>query len=932
MTMVETVGWVLVHFIWQGAAIAVLLAAALAATPSARAARRYALSCAALVLMLAATIVTAAGLSAQPPAIPSASPFGASAAHAPTTPPSNGPADRAPAGVAKMDGGAMTPLPAAAWRARLAERVDPVVERTVPWLVPAWIAGVSLLSIRLAGGWWRTRALRVDGVSTAPAWAEETCAMLCARLEVRRAVALVASVRVPVPVVLGHVKPVVIVPAAAFLGLTPVQLEAILAHELAHVRRHDYLVNLAQTVIETLLFYHPAVWWVSHQVRVAREHCCDDLAVSVCGSRRGYIHALLGLEELRAPHAMLALGATDGSLLNRARRLLGQSAPPSDAPRLAASAIALVVVAALAVPAFVSVERVDAALVAGLNGPAAAGEGVRPSGAAQGAQPTALVVSPDPGATLSSRWAWAEGAARKDRRPRYWIGYSIAPVPGLPPFVYFDRASRVLGNGITFGGHTLSHEISGLRFPGRPLAVPGGDSALKVLFNLDAGGNTPSLTEVHVSTLSLPVELRNQPVFWLGAAEPPQSLELVDRLYARAGTADLKEDLVAAAGVHDASPAVVAWLAARVGSGDADDVRATAAEWIAYHPIRGSVELLDRTARGDRASKVRQEAAEALGDLKLPEAAPALVALARELPDQEARLEAVEALGARSELLAHDALARIARQDRSTEVQREAVETLGDFQDQRGVSVLTELARTHPQVDVQREAIETLAGVMPPQTLVPFLEQLVGGSADARVHEEVVDTLAGIEGSEGLHAIKAFAESHAAADVRRRAVEALGSRASGHANAAEQAEIVELLSAVATKDAAADVRAEAVEALGEIDAPVALERLRELARTHPDDRVRAEAVETLGEARPSSAAVSLLKGIALGDRSLDVQHEAIETLSDLADGAGIGALVELAREHPAEAMRKRALEALLDSDHPKAREVFDRALGRAPRR
>ena len=163
--------------------------------------------------------------------------------------------------------------------------------------------------------------------------------------------AIVSSIRISVPVVLGHVKPVIVLPAAALSGLSPAQLDAILAHELAHVRRHDYLVNLAQAVIETLLFYHPAVWWVSRQVRETREHCCDDLAVTVCRSRREYVHALLDLEQLRDSTPALALGATDGSLLARGRRLLAPPQRAASAPRLAASVIALIVVAAAVVGA-----------------------------------------------------------------------------------------------------------------------------------------------------------------------------------------------------------------------------------------------------------------------------------------------------------------------------------------------------------------------------------------------------------------------------------------------------------------------------------------------------------------------------------------------------------------------------------------------------
>jgi ketosteroid isomerase-like protein len=123
------------------------------------------------------------------------------------------------------------------------------------------------------------------------------------------------------------------VPASALAGLTPEQLEAVLAHELAHVRRHDYLVNLFQSLVETLLFYHPAVWWISKRIRVEREHCCDDLAVGLCGDPLTYVLALISLEELRvhAP-AALALAATDGELLRRTRRLL-RLPPPDREPR-----------------------------------------------------------------------------------------------------------------------------------------------------------------------------------------------------------------------------------------------------------------------------------------------------------------------------------------------------------------------------------------------------------------------------------------------------------------------------------------------------------------------------------------------------------------------------------------------------------------------
>ena len=144
--------------------------------------------------------------------------------------------------------------------------------------------------------------------------------------------------------VIGWLRPVVLVPTAALAGLPPAQLEALLAHELAHVRRHDYLVNLLQAVVETLLFYHPAVWWVSRQVRAEREHCCDDIAVSVC-DRVDYVSALSALAAIAAP-PRLALAATDGRLVSRVRRLLRREPAEQGAASVwlsAAVAIALVV-------------------------------------------------------------------------------------------------------------------------------------------------------------------------------------------------------------------------------------------------------------------------------------------------------------------------------------------------------------------------------------------------------------------------------------------------------------------------------------------------------------------------------------------------------------------------------------------------------------
>src|SRR4029453_16064180 len=143
-----------------------------------------------------------------------------------------------------------------------------------------------------------------------------------------------------VPTVIGWMRPVILLPVAAVAALTPAQVEAILAHELSHIRRHDYAVNLLQTIAETLLFYHPAVWWVSKRIRAEREHCCDDVAVRVCGDAVSYAHALAELESWRVTSTVMAVAATDGSLLARVRRILRE--PVSDEARTANGAATLV--------------------------------------------------------------------------------------------------------------------------------------------------------------------------------------------------------------------------------------------------------------------------------------------------------------------------------------------------------------------------------------------------------------------------------------------------------------------------------------------------------------------------------------------------------------------------------------------------------------
>jgi uncharacterized protein (TIGR03067 family) len=208
------------------------------------------------------------------------------------------------------------------------------------------LAGWSLtLSTRLLFTWIQVQRLQQRRVQSPRPEHLALLQRLAARLQISRTVRLLESIVVEVPTVIGWLKPVILLPVASVNSLTVQQLEAILAHELAHIRRADYAVNLVQSLIETLLFYHPAVWWMSARIRQEREHCCDDLATSISGDAASYVAALVRMEELRCEPRSVAVAARGGDLLTRAKRLLVPSAPDRLAPRWLTGVFAMAIAA-----------------------------------------------------------------------------------------------------------------------------------------------------------------------------------------------------------------------------------------------------------------------------------------------------------------------------------------------------------------------------------------------------------------------------------------------------------------------------------------------------------------------------------------------------------------------------------------------------------
>ena len=372
--LVRALGWTLLHSLWQGALVAAVLAGALLLLRRQRAEVRYAASAGALGAVMALAGITfglyftagadtaaapqtsAAGVrqvvsgTTKIPAGSATTTWAVAAARQPTS--------RHEAAQAAVGASAMVVAPASrdtyavpAAFTRALQTGLRYFDNQLPLLVVAWLLGLLAMSLRLLGGLLYVQRLRRYRVQPLAAVWQVRLAGLAARAGLRRPVALLESALVRVPLVVGHVRPVILLPLGAVAGLPPAYLEAILAHELAHVLRRDYLVNLLQTVAEAVFFYHPAVWFVAGCVRSERENCCDDTAtVLVDGDPLRLACALTALAEwsqsavVTAPAPRLALAALGrrGALLGRVRRLVQRRpAAPTLAEGLLAGALVL---------------------------------------------------------------------------------------------------------------------------------------------------------------------------------------------------------------------------------------------------------------------------------------------------------------------------------------------------------------------------------------------------------------------------------------------------------------------------------------------------------------------------------------------------------------------------------------------------------------
>lgn len=298
--LISALGWTLVHFLWQGCLIALIYGLICALAPRHAAALRYWTGLAGMLLSLLTVLLTFA-LSYSPEArfelapvtAMAVNPFLVLSGHFPNT-------------LALLETG---------------------IEPALPWVVLLWLLGVMCFSARTLRDWIGVRRLLQEGIIETELQLQISLEKLKAILGVQLSVRLLASTRVAVPLAIGWLRPVILIPVSVLARLPQDQLEMILAHELGHIRRGDYAFNLLQVILETLLFYHPAIAWMSQRVREEREHRCDDLVVRFCGKPATYARALTNLEVMRSPVLAPAVAATGGNLLARIRLIINKEMP-----------------------------------------------------------------------------------------------------------------------------------------------------------------------------------------------------------------------------------------------------------------------------------------------------------------------------------------------------------------------------------------------------------------------------------------------------------------------------------------------------------------------------------------------------------------------------------------------------------------------------
>ncbi|MGE0587842.1 MAG: M56 family metallopeptidase [Cyclobacteriaceae bacterium] len=329
--IINAIGWTLIHTLWQGALIAIIVAISLKVIPARMSNLRYSVACAAMAILFILSVGTFFYV-VEPPAAP-----------------------QIPHSYVLLINGTVNANSSAFDIGSLIGVLNSNMTN-IFWI---WIAGVAVFAIRFGGGLLYIHQLKKKVFSIDQLWIDKLD-HLRNKLGVKSVVRIFESVHISKPMVFGYLKPIIILPIGMLTGLPTQQIESILIHELVHIKRHDFLVNLIQSLMEIIFFFNPFVWILSSMVRREREFCCDDQVISAGSMSIDYVKALASLEEgsYRTPALAMALGKNKFQVFNRIKRIMEKSVN-NEPNRVRPAALLILVGTALACASWLAPEQVN---------------------------------------------------------------------------------------------------------------------------------------------------------------------------------------------------------------------------------------------------------------------------------------------------------------------------------------------------------------------------------------------------------------------------------------------------------------------------------------------------------------------------------------------------------------------------------------------
>ena len=332
--LIKAIGWTIFHSLWQGAMIAVLLSGVLLITGKKSARLRYNFSFAALVLIFLFSLATF--FQVYDPSVNSAN------------------SDLSISSSNTVSSQLLTNVSGAEvsdTNLSFVKIIEYYFSQNVSVIVTLWLLGFLLFSMRFIGGVLYVQRLRTVGIKSLDDFWFYRLKELSSSIGIKQLVEIYESTKVKAPVAMGYLKPVILLPLGMLTGLPQDQVEAIIIHELAHIKRYDFILNLIQTLIETIFFYHPVVWWVTSTINSERENCCDDLTLKSCGGSLVYFKALYNLQQICSEENELALAAIGkkNQLFRRINRMTTKNKNTSYGVKFAAFAVLLLVMTAVSI-------------------------------------------------------------------------------------------------------------------------------------------------------------------------------------------------------------------------------------------------------------------------------------------------------------------------------------------------------------------------------------------------------------------------------------------------------------------------------------------------------------------------------------------------------------------------------------------------------